>query len=268
MDSPTPYRRSKGIAMSKVEAITPERVRRFATYFKNYMGISTIVTAALPIPVTVLNLIPMFESQRRLFSVYTSLFCFLTLAYVFYIRHLLAKVMFRGRFAYSVFPLLPIVGALCCLWLYHTGLQAAIADAKLPEYMKATVTRGGYSFPVTSTTGSTAGQFIATTGTTIQPSPITSTTGTAMSQSPVTSTRGSASGSSAVSTREPHKTTAEVLANVELDEIKGGTPLMFWYLGIFAGAELAFVLMATREYMQDILRLDDQILYEPVTMKA
>lgn len=251
--------------MSKTEAITPERVRRFATYFKNYMGISTIVTAALPIPVTAMNLIPMFDSQRRLFSVYTSLFCFLTLAYVFYIRHLLAKVMFRGRFAYSIFPLLPIVVALSCLWLYHNGLQAAIADAKLPDYLRTSRTTGGYAFPTTATmatTGLVVTPYTATTtGIGPVPSAVTSTTSTAMLRSPITSTTGSV----ARSTREHTRTTAEVLSQVELDEIKNGTSLMFWYLGIFAGAELAFVLMATREYMQDILRLDDQVLYEPVT---
>ncbi len=36
----------------------PVRIKGFATYFKGYMGVGSIVTAALPIPVTSLELIP------------------------------------------------------------------------------------------------------------------------------------------------------------------------------------------------------------------
>ena len=50
----------------------PKRVRSFALFFKNYMSISTLIVAALPVPVTSLDLIPTFAAQTKLFSVYTS----------------------------------------------------------------------------------------------------------------------------------------------------------------------------------------------------
>lgn len=206
-----------------VDPLRPERVARFATYFKNYMGISTIVAAALPIPVTSMGLLPMFHAHQRLFSVYTSLFCFLTLAYVFYIRHLLAKIMFRGPFSYSAFPILPIAGALVCLWLYHLNLQIAIGAVKDRRHYPVV--------PVAYNQHGSGG-----------PTGATGPTGS------YASTRNAV-------------TTKDVLATTELDEIPGGTGLIFQYIGVFAFAELAFVLMATREYMQDVLKLDDAVLY-------
>lgn len=72
----------------------PKRVRAFANFFKRYMSISTIVVAALPIPVTYWHLIPTPPEFTGILSVITPLFCFLTLSYLFYIRHTLAKHMF------------------------------------------------------------------------------------------------------------------------------------------------------------------------------
>jgi hypothetical protein len=81
----------------RTEPISPRRVISFAKFFKNYMSISTIVTAALPIPVTSFGLIPTFHAQTKLLSVYTSLFCFLILGFIFYIRHELARIMFESE---------------------------------------------------------------------------------------------------------------------------------------------------------------------------
>jgi hypothetical protein len=76
----------------------PVRVRAFAAFFKRYMSVSSLVTAALPIPVTFLKLIPTYGFQTGVLSVYTSLFCFLTLAFIFYSRHGLARRMFAYYF--------------------------------------------------------------------------------------------------------------------------------------------------------------------------
>lgn len=77
-----------------VEPTDPVRVKAFALFFKRYMSISTVVVAALPIPVTSFGLIPTFSAQTKLLSVYTPLFCFLTLGFLFYLRHQFAKIMF------------------------------------------------------------------------------------------------------------------------------------------------------------------------------
>src|SRR4051794_15378643 len=73
----------------------PKRLQAFARFFKNYMSVSALITAALPIPVTSFQLIPTFHDQTEILSVYTSLFCFLLLGYIFFIRHFLAKLFFK-----------------------------------------------------------------------------------------------------------------------------------------------------------------------------
>jgi hypothetical protein len=76
------------------EFTEPKRIRQFVGFFKNYMGLSTIVVAALPVPAAYLDLIPMFAPDRGSTSVITSLICFLLLAYIFFNRHALGRVLF------------------------------------------------------------------------------------------------------------------------------------------------------------------------------
>ncbi len=71
------------------------RVRGFARFFRSYMSVWTLVVAALPIPVGTFKLIPTFEVQRSYLSVYTSLFCFLSLGFIFFQRHRLGYYMFE-----------------------------------------------------------------------------------------------------------------------------------------------------------------------------
>ena len=52
-------------------------------------------------------------------------------------------------------------------------------------------------------------------------------------------------------------TTADLLDKVDATEIPHAVPLAACYLGIFIFAESAFVLMAIREYLQDLLQLDE-----------
>src|SRR6266567_9394742 len=87
----------------------PMRLAVFANFFKGYMSVSTIVAASIPIPVASWKLIPIYAQQRGFLTVYASLFCFLLLAFVFSIRHRLARPMFfRGRMG-GVVAALPAV---------------------------------------------------------------------------------------------------------------------------------------------------------------
>ena len=55
-------------------------------------------------------------------------------------------------------------------------------------------------------------------------------------------------------------TTSELLDKVDVTEIPHAIELAACYLGIFIFAEAAFVLMAIREYLQDLLHLDEAAL--------
>jgi hypothetical protein len=169
----------------------PMRLAVFANFFKGYMSVSTIVAAATPIPVASLKLIPAFAQQRGFLTVYASLFCFLLLAFVFSIRHRLARPMFfRGRMGAVVaaVPALFILLTLGSIVAYHAVLQQSIEQLR----------ELGLQFPTT-----------------------------------------------------------ELLDKVDATEIPHGVKLAACYLGIFIFAELAFVLMAIREYLQDLLHLDE-----------
>ena len=177
----------------------PVRFAAFAQFFKAYMGTASVVTASLPIPVAAFHLIPTYEAQSKFLSTYTSMFCFLMLGYIFYIRHSLGRLMFytkpdghvRIRAFVSVVPLLLILASLGLIFLYH-------------HYLLDSLT-----------------QF---------------------------------------SERGVMAPTADVLKSADYRDIPDSIALTVCYLGMFLTAEAAFILMALREYLQDVLKIQDTAL--------
>ena len=120
-------------------------IQKFGRFFTGYMGTASLLTAALPIPVSSLHLIPAFASQEKFMNTYTSMSCFLVFAYVFYSRHTLARWLFvrRGehfavRFWVSVLPVLFFCCSIGCAIAYHHELSEALdalaaAGARLPS---------------------------------------------------------------------------------------------------------------------------------------
>jgi hypothetical protein len=186
-------------AAAKPENPEPARFAAFARFFKAYMGTASVVTASLPIPVAALHLIPTYAAQEKFLSTYTSLFCFLMLGYLFYIRHWLGRLMFftrsDGRVAFRGFvAFMPLVLILCSLGFvasYHSFLMQSLL---------------------------------------------------VFTQQGVIST------------------TADILKSVDYREIPFSMQLTVCYLGMFITAETAFILMALREYLQDVLKIQDASL--------
>ena len=82
----------------------PKPTEGFFRYFSQYMGLSSLAVAALPIPVAALRLIPVPDGQITVYCVYTSLFCVLLSSCIFYSRHQLANLFFgRHMFREHVF---------------------------------------------------------------------------------------------------------------------------------------------------------------------
>lgn len=181
---------------STSKSARPLRIKLFANFFKSYMSVSTIVAAAIPIPVASWNLIPIYTQQRKFLTVYTSLFCFLLLAFVFSIRHRLACRMFGpGVWSglISTLPFLFILSTLGCILEYHALLGQSIEELRSLGLVAST---------------------------------------------------------------------SDLLAKVDANEIPHGLALCGFYLGIFLSAEAAFVLMAIREYLQDVLRINERELLQ------
>lgn len=183
----------------------PLRIEGFAQFFKRYISVSSVVTASLPIPIAAAKLIPVYDVQQKFLGTYASLFCFLLLAFVFYIRHNIARWMFGrqlnaassriGGFV-SVLPLILIIGSVCLAFEYHSQLEASIV-----EVQSSALLRGVTSYSAT-----------------------------------------------------------KILAETDMLDVARSTTLAALYIGMFLTAELAFILMALREYLQDLLHLTEESL--------
>ena len=207
------------------------RLRSFSRFFKNYMSISAVITSSLPIPVAAFRLIPVFDDQRGVLSVYASLFCFLVFAYVFFCRHSFARWFFpfgRGknveRRISSVVPLLPIllvIASAACTIEYHLLFNDDIQKLKI-EFAKVAATYGdGPDIIYNELPDGT----IVFSGTTL-------------------------------------------LHIIRFDKIPMAGALIASYIGIFVFSESAFVIMALKEYLQDTLGLSDAEIISRSRRKA
>jgi hypothetical protein len=183
----------------------PLRIEGFAQFFKRYISVSSVVTASLPIPIAAAKLIPVYDVQQKFLGTYTSLFCFLLLAFVFYSRHNIARWMFGRQLhlgaswlssLFSLLPLILIIGSACLVYAYHVELEASIYEVQ----------------------------------------------------------------SSALLRGLPSYSASKILAETDLLDVSRSTTLAAMYIGMFLTAELAFILMALREYLQDLLKLSEERL--------
>jgi len=132
-------------------------MQAFARFFKGYMGTAPVIAAALPIPVTAGKIIPTYAEQTGYLTTYTSMFCFLTVALIFFRRHRLGSYLLPetwdkksriiGRFTISWLPLVLILVTLCSIAVYHITLNITVTQLgqetlKMSEVLKTASTRG------------------------------------------------------------------------------------------------------------------------------
>jgi hypothetical protein len=114
-----------------------DRLRRFVGFFKGYMGVMPLLTAAVAPLLTAMKTMPIFESHKSVLATYSGLLGFLLLAYVFYLRGPLAKAMVPHApgsrftaFAVNMIPLLLMAGSIFCYVSYSRALDQSIAKAR------------------------------------------------------------------------------------------------------------------------------------------
>ena len=247
--------------ISTTGAVSPNSFRGFATFLRGYMGVMPIITAAFAPVLTLSHAIPIYSQQAKSLATMSGLLGFLTVAWVFYARHAFAVGLFRGtleklplftdqsapdedsafRVTKKVFsfmgsalllltPLLLIVLSVVCYFRYNSRLEDS----------------------VTITQGQQIGREYEKTGGTV--------TAGAKTDDDYRLLVGRTP-SNYVPTR------SAVLQEVNF-EIPHGDWLAIYYLGIFLCAELAFVIMATREYLQSLLHISDRQIVFALTNKA
>jgi hypothetical protein len=239
----------------------PKRVRAFATFFKNYMSVSSLVVAALPIPATALGALPTFSDYKASLSTYTSLFCFLTLGFIFYMRHSLARWMFpstsavpksRGDSAPEASQLTPEEKARA------DELEEERRYAEEVTQLRLARRSNNRSFvigilPLALLLSSGCLVFLYHYYLDVAVLEIAR----ALAH-PRSATGPTCAGLDAIVLDVVCSTPTrdEILKQSYLAVPRGAT-LMALYICMFVTAEAAFILMATREYVQDLLRLTD-----------
>ena len=241
----------------------PTRVKAFANFFKRYMSISSVVAAALPIPVTAINLIPTYSAQTELLSTYTPMICFLMLGYLFFMRHRIGmgmfgvaleqfrfqqkrshprdddestlinrahenrlRVMRRRAFIIDSLPLLLIVLTIGSIFTYHMIYDRSVNRVESDKVLFGTV-REKVAEEMVKEGIEDSENYTAS----INPSLIN------------------------------HNSVIDGIPKyLSLSKIPEGYILMILYIFIFVFAEAAFILMAIKEYLQDLLRLSDTTL--------
>lgn len=270
-----------GSALAPQRAI---RVHTFASFFKNYMSVSSVVVASLPIPIASLHLIKTYSAQTKMFSVYTSLFCFLILGFIFFSRHSLGRIMFADnnaramRLLLSSLPLALILASFLMVYSYQNLLRNSLVVTKARELAAV---QGGeissaffydldhtdYDYEVITLSRnflSDRDAFLASDAATLNDVAIAVATRHKTSEWPA------AAGQAAQDFYSHHIPLSAYIGNPKqatidpldspLETIPWSMWLTVYYLGIFAFAEAAFVLMALKEYLIDLLHLSDAFL--------
>jgi len=269
------------------EPTDPRRVKAFARFFKSYMSVSTIVVAALPIPITKLGAIPTYAAQTGSLATYTSLFCFLLLGFIFACRHALARAMFRSAlfpdryvsrwrriwdgmiiWLPAILVLISVTSALGYMATLNRSLEAshALSELAMPELegweklRLVPVDRAGV--PERSWTDWAGETRRDLTLAIVREDSLLEWA--ARLFIPRSERRDSVSLATlvlaAARTRRTSWRAQDALQTLEAPEIPFAGRLMRFYLATFLCAEGAFILMAIREYLQDLLALSEQSL--------
>jgi hypothetical protein len=179
--------------MATIQESQQNRLQVFANVFKGYMGVMPIATAALAPLLTAMNVLPVYDSQRKPLATMAGVLGFLLLAWLFYVRRTVALGGISKKFRqfFNLCPLLLVLGSIACYVSYTEALDASVgkvlADNQAAKLNRTTV----------------LGQW-------------------------------SLENSAPIS-----------------------TALQLYYLGMFLSAEAAFILMALREYANDVRQISE-----------
>jgi len=221
--------------------------RSYSLAFQVALTLCALAIAFLPIPVTLFQLLPSYRAHARFLLFYTPVVCLLILGYLFYIRDLLARAMFRrlmrppseyegfyrrpgmavraGRALVAVLPVLLVLTSFYCVSRYTSRLTESVTLATGPEEL-------GLAPPDPDEAARDVGRG-----------------GLALRQRSAADT---ASGAAL-----PRTTRAQVLRLTGIDGIPFFTELTVLYIGAFAAALVAAFLMALKEYAKNAMGLTE-----------
>ena len=242
------------------------QVPAYSTGFRRALSVAAFVTSLLPAVVAILELLPTYRIQAKFLIFYGPLVCFLALSYLFYIRDALARAMFAGilrptveanpyysetfreslhsilrRVRSLILALLPIALLLTssyCAIQYLRLVNESVSEASEQKRRTASVRPQEVgSLPAPSDSGSS--KRLTRRGRKAAAELAPSET---QSPAPVS----------------PDRIRQDVLQSSGVDDIPAFNRLNIWYIGIFLCAEMAFILMALKEYAKEAMGLSER----------
>ena len=243
--------------------------RSYSRIIRTALFLGAFAVALLPLPVAALGLLPVYRVHARFLMFYSPVVCLLILAYLFYVRDSLARLMFAN----ILNPLSEpdrYYRAPVGLTLRRTGrsLRTAVL-AVLPAVLLATsfycalryTTRLNDSLDLATATW--AGQSAVESGFVADKQRGKSTVPRvraprraqdSIQVSSKITADDSGTGSETLTVRE------QVLRTAGIDRIPLFTELTILYIAIFAAALIGLILMALKEYAKDAMGLSEEDL--------
>lgn len=121
---------------------------QFVALFRRYINLMTLAVAALPLTLTGTGAVPSFAAQRGQLAVYSSLLAALVVAFLFSIRHFLARVLFPDQYADAW-----LVGRWLRRWPVAAGswrfLVAVFWHVAVPVLLIVVAARNAYRYAAT-----------------------------------------------------------------------------------------------------------------------
>jgi hypothetical protein len=77
-----------------LDSVVQASARNYSAVIRNALTVCAVLLTLLPVPVTLFGLLPAYRSHARFLVFYTPLICVLTLGYLFYLRDVIARVLF------------------------------------------------------------------------------------------------------------------------------------------------------------------------------
>jgi hypothetical protein len=259
---------------------SPERLRAFVQFFQNYMSLSSVVVAALPIPITASGVIPTYKGQTTSLSTYTPLMCFLLLGFIFYSRHKLARLMFLDYFtterkalrkafllrkaffrslgfAIALLPALLIIGSVFFIIQYHRLLQASLIISKAEMTLEQTIIEATVqrrNNPDLQISEQNVDNLIINLRGEDKSKNLQTAREALSNIKPLFNIIPN------LKDKVDQITSESVLSRQDSFDIPYAQELMFCYMLIFLCAEGAFILMAIKEHLQDLIGLSEMDL--------
>jgi hypothetical protein len=239
-----------------------------STSYQRALTACALVLAILPIPVTALGLLPVYRLQALFLLFYAPLVCLLILAYLYYVRASLARLMFAdllrpqvrrdpyyrpnfeqslarigARLRAAVLALLPLIClslSFYCFTRYAARLNDSV-DIAVVDQMQS----GGAT---TTAAATSAGE---------KPQVPPSDRVAKGRQDAAAAEQAQAKGASLASP-DPRVLRQRVLQELGIDDIPLFRELTILYIGAFAAALVALILMALKEYAKTAMGLSER----------